>query len=91
MESSYVSSQIKEFNRIRGTTTTPRKTTIGSIRMGTILGMTEEEIRKGARNQNAGQTLGSHKKEQEPSHTSTTRKPSGDTNDFEGFWRRRRV
>jgi hypothetical protein len=50
MESSYVSSQIKEFNRIRGMAIAPRKTTIGSIRIGTILRMTEEEIRKGAGN-----------------------------------------
>jgi hypothetical protein len=63
MGSSYVSSQIKEFNKIRGTATAPRKTTIGSIRIGTILGMTEEEIRKGAGNRNVGQTLGSHERE----------------------------
>jgi hypothetical protein len=63
MESSYVSSQIKEFNRIRGTAVVPRKTTIDSIKIGTTLGMTEEEIKKGAGNQNAGRTLGSHEKE----------------------------
>jgi hypothetical protein len=86
-----VSSQIKEFNRIQGTATAPKKTTIGSIRIETILGMTEKEIRKGkgTRTQ-AGPSIRTRKK-QEPSQTSTTRKPSRDTDDFWGFRRRRRV
>jgi len=33
------------------------------MRIGTILEMTEEEIRKGVGNHNTGQTLGSHEKE----------------------------
>jgi hypothetical protein len=55
--------QIKGFYRTQGTTTAFRKITIGSTRIRTILGLTEEEIEKEAGNQNAGQILGSHEKE----------------------------
>jgi hypothetical protein len=63
MESLSDSSRIKEFYRTRGTVTAPGKITIGSTKMKIILGMIEEEIRKGAGNQNAGQILGSHERE----------------------------
>jgi len=54
MESLSDSLQIKEFYRTKGTVIAPRKITIGSTRIKIIPGMTEEEIRKGAGNQNAG-------------------------------------
>jgi len=72
MKSSYISSQIKEFNRIRGTATAPRKTTIGSIKIGTILEMTEEEIRKGQGTRTQVGPSVHMRKKQEPSQTSTT-------------------
>jgi hypothetical protein len=55
--------QIKGFYRTQGTTTALRKITIGSTRIKTILGLTEEEIGKEVGNQNAGQILRSYEKE----------------------------
>jgi hypothetical protein len=54
MESLSDSLQINEFYRTKGTVTAPRKIIIESTRIKIIPGMTEEEIRKGAGNQNAG-------------------------------------
>jgi hypothetical protein len=79
MENLSVSSQIREFSRTRSTAIATIR--IGSIRIKTIPGMIEEEIKKEEGNQNASQTLGLHEKEVEA---------EPDQNGRKTFWKYRR-
>jgi hypothetical protein len=63
MGSLFDSLQIKGFYQTRSTVTDSGKITIGSIRIKTILGMTEKEIGKGLGSQSVGQIIGLSEKE----------------------------